>query len=280
MQTGTRRRLRAAVRTGLAVVVALVALAFPFGPLFPWSPWKPGYQHLAFARADLYYPAGTMPPRAFLLLDQDIAEAEAFHGYTAPSRIRVIFCRNWGDVHRFLPHLWGRAIGGAALETGTVIYISPRVAERGFDHREFVRHELSHTVLHQNQGLLYAFRTSHAESFFEGLAVSFGRQKAFVSTTEALDWIRVHDVKPVFDPGERESGRARNMRLNYTVWRLFVDYLRDVGGQATFARLLGETMKDPDGYATHVASAYGATLPSMLGRFQEAVQKGTWSARN
>jgi hypothetical protein len=254
-------------------LVVLVALSFPFGALFPWSPWKPGYAHLAFGRADLYYPAGTMPPRGFLSLDDDIAEAEAFHGFAARSRITVVLCRNWSDTHRFLPQLRGTAVGGATIETGTVIYITPRVAERGFDHREFIRHELSHAVLHQNQGLLQAFRTSHAEAFFEGLAVSFGRQKAFVSPADALAWIREHDVQPLF---QRADGRPRDMRLNYTVWRLFVEYLRDTGGHARFAVLLGATMSDPDGYAAYLTGAYGATLPQMIERFQEAVRTGAW----
>src|SRR5437899_270554 len=39
--------------------VLVFLLAFPYGPLFPWSPWKPGYEHLALQRADIYWPTGT-----------------------------------------------------------------------------------------------------------------------------------------------------------------------------------------------------------------------------
>ena len=275
--TRRRRWIRRSACGAALGAVALVVLAFPFGPLLPWSPWKPGYDHLALKRADVYYPAGTTPPAPFKLVDQYIEEAEAFHGLTAGSRIRVILCPDWGAFRRHLPQYRSHGVGAVMILTGTALYVSPRVAERGFDHGEFIRHEVSHGLLNQNQTLWQAFRARRTESFFEGLAVSFGRQRAYVPTSEALDWIRANDVAPLFAPARAGSGQPRRMRLNYVVWRLFVEYLRETGGPDRFHALLQAMMQNPEGYSAHLARVYGRALDAMLARFQDAVRSGTWT---
>jgi hypothetical protein len=266
---------RRLARWSLAAAVVLVAAAFPFGPLFPWSPWKPGYDRVALERADVFYPSGTVLPAPFREVDEYIRQSEAFHGLPVSSRLCVTLCRGWGDVQRFLPQLGGsHAVGAAAMLTGTAIYVTPRVAERGFDPGEFVRHEISHATLHQHQSLWQAYQTRRAESFFEGLAVSFGRQRAFVSTADALSFVREHDLGPIFDPQARDSGRPRDMRLNYTVWRLFVEYLRELGGRARFQALLERTMANPDRYASLLSGTYGFTQETLIQHFQAAVRAG------
>ena len=278
-RTPSRWCRRAGVAVGVLSTV-LVLAAFPLGPLFPWSPWKPGFDVVASARADVYYGAGSSLPPGFEHVDEDVAEAEALYGLRASSRLTVVLCRSWGDFRRFLPIYRGRGIGAAALQTGNAIYVSPRVAERGFDHREFLRHEISHAVMHQNQAIWDAARTGRAEWFFEGLAVSFGRQRAFVTLDEASEHIRAHDVRPLFERADRESGAPRNMRLNYQVWRLFAEYVQGRGGQERFRRLLRMTMEDPEGCERHLASVYGVPLDAMLREFREAIRLGRWHPTN
>lgn len=71
--------LRKSLRRGLFFSSVLeFLLAFPYGPLFPWSPWKPGYEHLALQRADIYWPTGTVLPQAYRQFDDLIAQTEQF----------------------------------------------------------------------------------------------------------------------------------------------------------------------------------------------------------
>ena len=110
------------------------------GPLFPWSPLKPGYTHFTLHRADIYYPSGTTLEEAYRQVDNYIAEAETFHRLKMPDRITVIAPRTWTDFHLQAP--WQRGpVGGLTLQTGTVIFITPKVAEKRLDTAEFLLHE-------------------------------------------------------------------------------------------------------------------------------------------
>jgi hypothetical protein len=261
--------------TRRALLVA-VLLAFPFGPLFPWSIWKPGYEHLALTRADIYYPSGRPLPKAFRELDREIEESERFHQLRVRERIRVVLCRSWGDFHRFMPRK-GYKPGAVTLQIGNVIYVTPRVDERGFDHGEFLRHELSHATLHQNQGWLAAIRSNDAEPFIEGLACSFGRMTAFKTPHEVVTWVSRHDVGPVVDPAQRTS--RGDMGLNYSVWRFFLEYMVERRGRDRFQQVMLGTMREPSDYPAVFQRVYGTPLSVAAWEFQEAVRAGRWKPR-
>ena len=255
------------------------ALCFPYGPLFPWSPWKPGYAKIALRRSDIYYPEGTTVPPAFLHFDQYMGESERFHRLTLPRRIEVILCRDWNDFHRFMPALRGNAVGAATLETGTVIYVTPKIAERGFDFGEFLRHELSHATVNQHQTLLRAHEASNAQWFFEGLAVSFGRQRAYVNPAEFVAFAQARNLVPVIDPSRRRPDLPWDMRFNYQTWRYFLEYQVDTKGRDRFQQLLEGMMRDPKGSDRVFSSVYGMSLPEAIDRFQSDVRECRWSPR-
>ena len=263
-----------------AIAVALpflLALCFPVGPLFPWSPWKPGYATLSLERADVYYPAGGRLPAAFLDIDSFIRQSEEFHRLKIPNRIRVIVCRNWSDFHRFMPTLGG--VGAATLETGTVIYITPRISERGLEYGEFLRHEISHATLNQNQSLLQAHAGSKAPWFFEGLAVSFGRQKAYVTAREFTVFAMARDLVSVIDPAKTRPDLPSDMRYNYQVWRYFLEHLIDTQGRDKFQQLMIGMTHDPGGSERVFQSVYGTAMPDGIRRFRADVLSGKWSPR-
>src|SRR4051812_14813290 len=160
-----RRKLRYAA-------LLLFLLAFPYGPLFPWSPVHPGYATERFTRADVLYPKGTVLPEPYRQIDSLIAEAEQFHRLPMPRRVTVIACRSWEDFHRFLPQMRGNSFGAVTLVPGTVIYVTPKITEKGFDASEFLRHELSHAALNQSQSVWNGYKLAKHGWFFEGIAVS------------------------------------------------------------------------------------------------------------
>lgn len=263
-----------------AIIVALLfvlALCFPFGPLFPWSPWKPGYASLHLERADIYYPTNGRLPGAFLDIDSFIRQSEEFHRLKIPERIRVILCRNWSDFHRFMPTLG--QVGAATLETGTVIYITPRIAERGLDYGEFLRHEISHATLNQNQTLGQAHAASEAPWFFEGLAVSFGRQKAYVTPQEFTAFAMARDLVSIVDPAKSRPDLPTDIRYSYQAWRYFLEYLIDTQGRDKFQQLLIGMIHDPGGSERVFQSANGISLPDEIRQFRADVLARRWLPR-
>ena len=263
------------IRLGILLVVAATATyLFLFGPLFPWSPWKPGYSKLALQRADVYYGSDTALPNAFRHVDSYITESEQFHSLDIPERIKVILCRNWGDFHRFMPLL--KEVGAAALETGTVIYITPRIAERGFDFGEYLRHEISHATLNQHQTLSEAHASRKAPWFFEGLAVMFGRQRSYVTPREFVVFTMARDLVSVIDPLRARPDLPSDIRFNYQVWRYFLNYLIDTQGRDRFQQLMLAMMHDPGDSEKVFTSIYGSTLPDAIRQFRADVRSGKW----
>ena len=155
----------------------LIAFACLYGPLFPWSPVKPGYQRLRLERVDVYFGADTALDPAYRQLDDDISHTEQFHDLKLWHRMTIIVCRNWFDFHRFLPTVRGEGIAAATPEYGTVIFITPKTREMQLDSGEFLRHELSHAVIHQNSTLRKSLQFKHAPWLFEGIAVLSANQQ-------------------------------------------------------------------------------------------------------
>jgi hypothetical protein len=131
----------------------LFLLAFPYGPLFPWSPVHPGYVSQRFARADVLYPSGTTLPDAYRQIDSLIAESEQFHRLPMPHRMTVIACRSWEDFHRFVPHIRSHGVAAVTLAPGAVIYVTPKIAEKGVERIQNVRARM---VLRRARGFVWA----------------------------------------------------------------------------------------------------------------------------
>jgi hypothetical protein len=261
-------------RTGFFAFVLLLLMLFPYGPLFPWSPVKPGFEHLALQRADIYYPSGMTLDPAYRRVDEFIAESERFHWLHAPARISVIACGDWTSFGRFLPqHRGSRAVGAVTLATGTAIYVSPRVTERGFDVGEFLRHEISHATIHQNQKLLSAYRLGEVPWLVEGIAVAYGKQKAYYTLDEFVTRARREkDVAWFVDPARRSEVRGIfDMRYAYTAWRYFNESLmaRD---RAAYQRYLRAVMDDPRKWRECFAAHFGLDFAGALARFEGEIR--------
>lgn len=255
----------------------MTLLAFPYGPLIPWSPIHPGYQELATQRTDILFPMGMKLPEAYAHIDEFVERAEKFHRLPMKSRVSVIVCRDWADFGRFMPHLRGRMAAAVALFTGTTIYVTPKVAERGLDIGEFIRHELSHAVIHQNQNLIETIRIMRQEWFCEGLAVSFGEQRSFITPYEFVDLARKQDLGPIIDPERtKENPMPFNMRIGYQVWRYFLEYLIDTYGRDLFQQYLTAFMAHSGSYRSLFEQCFGVSLQKAVENFQAAIRAGRW----
>ncbi|MCU1236047.1 MAG: hypothetical protein JWP63_4014 [Candidatus Solibacter sp.] len=261
------------VRRGSFAILLLFLMLFPFGPLFPWSPVWPGYAVEKLQRADVLYEEGTVLDPAYRNVDRYIAEAEQFHGLHVDKRLTVVDCRSWDDLRRFMPYNYSRALGGVTVATGTVIYISPKLREKNLDAGEYLRHEISHATLNQNQAVWNALRMGRQAWFTEGVAVLFGRQRAFVTAKEFTDRAKKDDLQPVFS-----GAPTPDMRFAYQAWRYFWDYELRMAGRERFYRFQSGCLKDPDGCRKSFASVYGMQVADAVTRFQEDVRAGRFQA--
>jgi hypothetical protein len=270
-----RRLKRVCFGVGVAIAIAIL-LAFPFGPLFPWSPWKPGYREVHLDRTDVVFAEGTALDPVYREIDRYVAEAEVFHRLAAPRRLTLVACRDWADFERFMPHLRGRVHAAVAIVTGTVIYVTPKTAERGLDVGEFLRHEISHAVLHQNQSVWAASRIGKIEWLTEGLAVSYGRQKAFFSREEFLRRANEVPLLPVIDPDRRGEAVPWNMRFAYPTWRYFTEYLRAKHGDVRFDAYLRRCLATPGDWREHFSPVFGVEFAAAVEAYQRELRAKSW----
>jgi len=270
------RRVLSLRMVAYALVLALL-LAFPYGPLFPWSPLIPGYERTRFTRADVLYPSGSTPGEWSRHVDKYIRDAEQFHQLSMPRRVTIVVCRNWCDFERFMPVSRGRGPGAVALGTGTVIYITPKLGEKNLDKGEYVRHELAHAVVHQNQSFLDALRVRKQQWLYEGIAVCFGQQKSYVSLEEFVERTLREDLEPVIDPDLRaRTAEQADMRFSYQAWRYFLEHLIECEGRDRFVRYFAACAPQPEAAPQLFAIAYGRSLPASIRQFQSDVRGGKW----
>lgn len=269
--------MRRLVLIPIAIVAVATPWAFAYGPLFPWSAITPGYETVALQRADIFHAKGVPLDAAYLQVDRYLAEAESFHKLPAPHRLRVIAAANWDDFHRFSPFTPGRGIAGATFETGTVIFISPKVAEKGFDHGEFLRHEISHAIVNQNLSIRGKLRFRHYTWLFEGVPVWFGRQHAYLTQEEFLARARDVELQPYFEwDANGSQTKTIDMRFAYVAWRDFLDYLSQQRGHDTFVRFHQAVQHEPDKIKELFQRSYGRSLREGVMEFQRAIRSGTY----
>jgi hypothetical protein len=262
-----RYRLLALALLAICVVIPPV---MAYGPLVPWSPVHPGYEELTLSHARVLYPKGGVLPGAYRNADAWIVEAEAFHELPAPKRITIILCRNWGDFHRFVPWLPGNLLGGVSLATGNAIYITPRVDERHLDHGEFLRHEISHSVLAQNASAIRTYWAPRRYPWlYDGLAVWFGRQQAFLTQAEFFERAPRLGVAAAILPSATYGGP--DLPFSYIAWRNFLDYLDQTHGHAAFVAFVHAANKDPKNMDELFQSAFHESLPTAVTKFETAV---------
>jgi hypothetical protein len=247
-------------------IVVLIAGAFLFGPLFPWSPVKPGYTHYTLHRADVYYPAGTTLEDAYQQIDSYIAEAEKFHRLKMPDRITVVAPGSWGDFRRHAPWQQGTAVAAITLQTGTVIYVTPKIAEKHLDTGEFLRHELSHAILDQNMTMWRGHKLNGQPWLWEGLAVDFGRQTSYMTDAEFVARARTQPMAPVF------NGDGTDMRFDYVAWRDFLQHRINLSGRDRFQEYPLRVMQEPDQARALFPEFFGLSFDAAVEEFQASVR--------
>ena len=256
------------------LAVFILALALLFGPLLPWSPFKPGYRAVSYASADVYSSGVNEQLDDYGGIDQMIRDAETFHRMKFVRRVKVIACKNWSDCERALPWLHVKALGGATLAMGDVIYITPRLKERNFSAEEFLRHELSHALLSQQTTIRKSLKLTEQAWFFEGLAVSFGNQRAYLSKAEFLERARKTDLSKFIDPERmHRSSPDWDAPFAYSAQRYFIEYLKRRFGADRFQDFTVKYIDDPDQYRTLFSEVFETPFPVAIDDYAQAINQ-------
>ena len=261
----------------LSSLVFLLAMAFPFGPLLPWSPLKPGYHAISYASADVYFGGADDQLGDYGDVDRMMHDAEAFHRMKYLRRVKVIACKSWGDCERALPWLRVKVLGGVTLDTGDVIYITPKWKEKNFSLAEFLRHELSHALLSQHTTIRKSLKMTEQAWFSEGLAVSFGDQNAYLSRAEFLGRAPKEDLAKFIDPEQMDrSGPAWDARFAYPAQRYFLEYLKGRFGADRFQDFMVKYIDGPDNYRNLFDEAFQISFADAIKQFSQAIKTGQW----
>ncbi|NOT60427.1 MAG: hypothetical protein HOP19_09405 [Acidobacteria bacterium] len=261
-----RRKL--VISTSLLFFLLLIT-AFPFGPLFPWSPLKLGYHSVQHARGEVFV-SNTQPDNtALATLDQMMKEAETFHQLSFKRRVKVIACEDWGTCERGLIWMNVRPLGGVTL-AGDVIYITPKLKEKNFSTAEFLRHELSHALIGQNTTLLNIFRLNEQPWFYEGLAVSFGKQQDYIKRDEWLRLSQTTSLTQYLDPALRPA--EWNARFAYPTQRYFTEWLKATYGAEKFHQFLTRNLMEPTQWRATFATVFATPFLEAAQRYEAEVR--------
>lgn len=268
------------VAAGLLVVLCLALLhALAFGALFPWSPVKPGYSAHRFDRAVLYAPhAYTLPP-GLSDLDALLGQVEADNRLTFGAPLKIVVTDTWAQFNRGALLGFGGTplpVLGAALQTGTVVYLSPLVHEPARDAAAVLRHELVHALMFQQLPLKETFALVRLDWFEEGLAVLYGNPRDYMSDAE---WqaaaggaaYRAGLLAPHVPPGLAPEDYSRFRLAEY---RLFMTYLQKRFGNTRFFRWRDRVLDQPEDPAHAFEEVLDTPMPVVVADFEEAVRTG------
>lgn len=273
----------AAVLVGILILLAVHSCTR--GLLFPWSPLKPGYAAASFERATLFYPRATDVRRALGDLDLLLAEVEEEVRLRARVPVRVVVAGTWGLFNR------GTMLGfserpfpvlGAALQTGTVIYLSPLAFESDRDPRAVVRHELVHALLFQQMPLRRCFELTRLDWFEEGQAMLFSHS----TDARYLDdrtWRtlagREYCAGFLDEACFARLPQEQRALFRLAEYRLFVQFLIARHGADAFFRYRDAVLENPARQGEVFHRVLGESFAEAVHAFERGVAGGTWPPR-
>ena len=251
------------------------------GALFPWSPVRPGYALEHSARATVIYPARSGAPAAYRQVDRIIDEVARANRLQVRKPVTVVVTDSWGLFNR------GALLGlratslpvlGAALQTGSVIYLSPLVREPGRNAEAVLRHELTHALMFQQMPLHETFELVKLDWFEEGLAVHFGNPDDYLSDSAWRHWAAdpAYRFGPWGDPELRRIPAELHGPFRLAEYRVFIEFLLERYGADRFFAFRDQVLSDPSEHQKAFLQSFGETFPQAVAAFERAVQGGEW----
>jgi len=258
------------------VIVRFISYSFLFGKLFPYSPLIIGFSRHDLGHTVIYVQHGT-EYSGLKEIDALIPKVEAFHELTFRKKPRLFIFKDDAGYRR-------RSISKArfcAFYNGDVV-ISPwalREVEKGEISLEiYLRHELSHSLLHQHAGLLRAYR--YPAWLLEGIAVySAGQMGAswYPSKEETYEAMRNGNFMPPEFFKTRKEDRIPldvkyRMTFMYSEFACIVDYLIETYGKETFLSYMKALLRGGN-QERAFKNLYGIEFDECIQNFRNSVNE-------
>jgi hypothetical protein len=245
-----RNKKKVLYAAGLLVLILLGALAYSLirGKLLPYSPVIIGFDRRELSHTIIYIQKGNQYTN-YDWIDSIPAMVEAFHELQFKAKPKIFFFDNVVTYAR-------RSISKArfcAYPNGAVV-VSPWAqvenAEGKISMRVYLTHELSHSLLHQNSGLLACFQ--YPKWLLEGIATySSNQMGTFVYPSKAETYALIRQgnwLPPAIygtsgEPGIKLAVKYR-MTFLYSEFACIVDDLIARYGRERFLRYMKALIKD------------------------------------
>ncbi len=244
----------------------IVVLYLFWGPLFPWNPMKFGFKKIESSKATVYINEFNDEGVVYKL-DEILKEEEEFHGMRFNEKIKIIILGKESNMKRFLPWMRG---SGYSVKLGfiNVIYIGANARKSQYGMGVFLKHEISHLLIHQNTSSSSNNLEIQKQGWLsEGVATYFGGPHYFEKNQFIELW---KDKGMAFDSLYEENPLEMDgtvIRLKYTYYRFFIEFLIETYGSEKFQAYLKNYMNDPKSYKTIFPEVYNEDLNEILRKF-------------
>ncbi len=242
-----------------------------WGPLFPWSPIKPGFQKIPSSKANVYIQNMLSSDSIVYLIDQILEDEQVFHQLNYVDRVTIIIVDPKTNMKRFAPWLKGSGYS-VSLSLLNLIYIGPTARNSPFGISTYLKHELSHMLMDQNTGFRKALTMHEQGWFLEGLAQYYSGHY-FYSRAEFIEICKSNQIR--FNSLREQNPLEMsfpNLKLNYTYYQLFVEYLVNQHGLQLLQEYMKLYINEPDNYQELFSVVYGLDLNTILDSFKTSLK--------
>ena len=241
-----------------------------WGPLFAWSPIKPGFQKIPSTKANIYIQNMTSSDSIVYYIDQILGDEEVFHQLNYEDRVTIIIVDPKTKMNRFAPWLRGSGYS-VSLSMLNLIYIGPTARRSSFGIKTYLKHELSHMLMDQNTSFRKALKMHEQGWLLEGIAQHFSGHH-FYSPSE---FVEICKSRQISFGSLREQNPLEmsfpNLKLNYTYYQLFVEYLVRQYGLESLQDYIKLYIEDPEEYRVMFETVYDSKLDNILNTFKASL---------
>jgi len=271
-----RRRFKKLI---IGIVIALFSVftyEFLWGKLFPFSPIIIGFTKYELPNSNIYVQNGSDLPN-LTGIDTLIPKVEDFHELKFAYKPKIFIFQ---DSISFIRHSLSKA--RFCVYPNSRLFISPwalKEDKKGKISLEiYTRHELSHSLIDQNAGVINAFR--YPQWLMEGIAVYSANQMGtsfYPGKEETYRYIyQGNFLQPLDFKTKNEDKTKLNVEYRitfmYSEFAYIVDYLIETYGKEKLLIFMRKMMKNSDN-DTVFKEVYNLEFSQMILDFKNQVIK-------
>ena len=249
------------------LIFCLFMLYLFWGPLLPWSPVKIGYKKIETEKCTLYIKDMAQGDEAVYKLDEILTAEEVWHNLKYKDHFKIVVLDKNSNMKRYVPWLKGDSYS-VNLGFMNLIYIGPIARRSVYGIVPYIKHELSHLLIHQNTPQKRdVFEMQKQGWFTEGIATYLGGpdfygKREFVSACKArgLELTSLNETNIMDVP-------IRDLRLRYAYYKYFIEFLVETYGLEQLQEYIKKYLNNPEDYKAIFLEVYQNDLPAILDKF-------------